>query len=113
NRRPVAGVPGRRHRAQNPARPVRECRLAPPRREAGIRRATGDHRAREVARTGRTSSMRHVWLLLLAVIMMGGCATGAVRPARDAGPAPAPAAAPAPVKPGTGESSSVDRQKYT
>src|SRR6059058_5149372 len=50
--------------------------------------------------------------LLLLCALAGGCATGAVRSARDAGPAPAPAAAPAPAKPGTGESSSVDRQQY-
>jgi len=56
--------------------------------------------------------MRHMWLLLLAVIMTSGCATGAARPAREGGPAPTPAQAPAPTKPAAGESSSVDRPQY-
>src|SRR5438552_3578401 len=43
--------------------------------------------------------------LLLLFALAGGCATGAARPAREAGPAPAPAQA-------TGESSSVDRLQY-
>ncbi|PYP58817.1 MAG: amidohydrolase [Gemmatimonadetes bacterium] len=51
--------------------------------------------------------MRKAWLLLLACA--GGCASGAARPVREAGPAPAPVQAPA--KPSTGESS-IDRQQY-
>src|SRR6266700_83679 len=50
--------------------------------------------------------------LLLLFALAGGCATGAARPAREAGPAPAPAQAAAPAKQETGESSSVDRQQY-
>ncbi len=50
--------------------------------------------------------------LLLLCALAGGCATGAARATREAGPAPAPAQAPAPARQATGESSSVDRPQY-
>src|SRR2546421_662397 len=56
--------------------------------------------------TGRKPSMRQPLLLLLAVTY--GCATGAARPARQAGPGPSPTAP----KQATGDSTSVDRQQY-
>src|SRR5213080_3629088 len=50
--------------------------------------------------------------LLLLCALAGGCATGAARATREAGPAPAPAQAPAPARQAAGESSSVDRPQY-
>src|SRR5213078_2448746 len=50
--------------------------------------------------------------LLLLCALAGGCATGAARATREAGPAPAPAQAPAPATQAAGESSSVDRPQY-
>src|SRR5438094_1291958 len=50
--------------------------------------------------------------LLRLCALAGGCATGAARAAREAGPAPAPAQATAPARQAAGESSSVDRAQY-
>src|SRR5204862_6316988 len=50
--------------------------------------------------------------LLLLCALAGGCATGAARATREAGPAPAPAQAPAPAREAAGESSSVARPQY-
>src|SRR2546423_14639591 len=57
--------------------------------------------------TRRKPTMRQPLSLLLAVTY--GCATGAARPARQAGPGPPPTA---PAQQATGDSTSPDRQQY-